>query len=82
MSWFCKFKDMFGKPNEGLHKYRFLGIAIIDFVLTIIIALLLTWLFGWRWQKFIFIFIALMVLAILLHKLFCVDTALNRDIFG
>jgi len=31
----CKYKDIFGKPNTGAHKYRFLGVAIIDVILTI-----------------------------------------------
>ena len=33
----CKYKDIFGKPNEGPHSYRFLNIAIVDTVLTIIL---------------------------------------------
>ena len=34
----CKYKDSLGKPKEGIHSYRFLGIAIADFLLTIVLA--------------------------------------------
>ena len=32
----AKYKDIFGKPNEGAHSSRFLGIAIVDAGATII----------------------------------------------
>ena len=27
---FCKYKNIFGEPNTGLHEYRILDIAIVD----------------------------------------------------
>ena len=30
-----KFKHIFGKPGKGAHSVRFLGTALIDYVLTI-----------------------------------------------
>lgn len=45
---FAKFSSVFGKPNEGLHKYRVLkgsvgidkeGLAIVDLGLTILLSL-------------------------------------------
>ena len=32
---FCKYKDLFGKPGEGVHSYRIFNIAIVDVILTI-----------------------------------------------
>ena len=26
----CKYKNIFGLPNEGIHSYRFLNLAIIN----------------------------------------------------
>ena len=31
----CKYKDVLGKPKQGLHKYRIFNIAIVDVLLTI-----------------------------------------------
>jgi hypothetical protein len=34
MSLLCKYKNMFGIPNKGLHSYRIFNIAIVDLTLT------------------------------------------------
>ena len=38
-----KYKDIFGKPGTGVHQYRFKGTAIIDYLLTIIGAFIITY---------------------------------------
>ena len=40
---FKKYSNIFGVPNTGVHSYRFLGTAVVDYILTILLALLLTW---------------------------------------
>lgn len=75
----CKFKDIFGKPNQGAHSYRIFNIAIIDLIATIIGAYLFTYVFN---IPFWFSFILFIVLAIFFHKIFCVDTTINKFIFG
>lgn len=35
----CVFKDILGKPGQGIHSYRLFNIAIVDTALTV----LLTW---------------------------------------
>jgi len=32
----CKYKNVLGKPKEGIHKYRIFNIAIVDTLVTII----------------------------------------------
>ena len=39
---FKKFKNMFGKPGEGIHSIRFAGTAIVDYLLTILVAIITT----------------------------------------
>ena len=34
----CKYSDILGKPNETVHSYRLFGIAILDVIMTIIVA--------------------------------------------
>lgn len=82
-----RFSDIFGKPNEGAHSYRFLDIAIVDVTATIIGAGMLSgiskYLFETNFIKYFIIFlIILFILAIGLHRLFCVNTTINKFIFG
>lgn len=76
---FKEYKEIFGKENEGVHSYRLFDFAIIDVLFTIIGAFFLSYLF--KINYFIILFI-LFILAILLHRLFCVNTTLNKLIFG
>lgn len=39
---FSKWKNMFGKPNHGIHAIRFNNVAIVDYFITIIMSFMLT----------------------------------------
>jgi hypothetical protein len=75
----CPFKGLLGVPNEGLHKYRIpvLNIAAVDLGLTVAVAFAIS---KWRKKSFLKTFIALFVLAEVLHALFCVDTTVIKGI--
>lgn len=78
----CPFKDysdIFGKPNEGAHSYRFLNLAIIDVILTIIGSFIIAKLFN---LNFLLVLLIIFILGIILHRLFCVNTTINKLIFG
>ena len=78
MESLCKYRHIFGIENEGVHKYRILNIAIVDMVLTMLLA------FGialYLKISFIFVFIILLIVATLLHRLFCVETTLTKLAF-
>lgn len=75
----CQYKDIFGKPNEGAHKHRLFGVAAVDLIGTVVISYLIA---RWLKKSFWLIFIIAMLLGVFLHKLFCVDTALNKKIFS
>ena len=36
---FCKYANILGEPNKGIHKYRFMGVAIVDVIMTIALGL-------------------------------------------
>jgi len=72
----CKYKDMLGKPNEGVHSIRIFGFAFVDILLTIIASLAIVKFT--KWESVLNVFIVLNVIGFALHKLFCVDTALTR----
>jgi cell shape-determining protein MreC len=75
----CKYKNIFGAPGTGAHSYRFLNIAIVDVILTIIVALLFSYFFK---ISTIYSIITLFILGILVHRLFCVETTIDKLLFS
>jgi hypothetical protein len=41
----CKYKNLLGKPKEGVHKYRIFNIAIVYLILTILLYLVISKIF-------------------------------------
>jgi hypothetical protein len=39
----CKYKNSLGIPNEGVHSYRLFGVAIVDVIMTIIAAYIISY---------------------------------------
>lgn len=74
---FCKYKNIFGMPNTGLHAIRIFDFAIIDIILSILLYNYLNKYLNKYLNIYIFIFCI-----ILIHRLFCVNTTLNKLIFG
>jgi hypothetical protein len=77
---FCKYKDLFGKVDTGLHSYRICNIAIVDVLFTILGAYLINFLLPT--YNYYFILLTLFLLGIILHRLFCVKTTIDKLIFG
>ena len=75
----CKYKNVLGKVNTGLHSYRILDIAIVDVILTILLAYVVKLIFPNK--KFILILVLLFLLGIILHRLFCVRTTIDKLLF-
>ena len=75
----CKYKNIFGEVNKGVHKYKLFGISIVDVLLTIALAYLLSYLFNWNYW---YTLLGLFILGIVLHRLFCVNTTVNVLLFG
>ena len=74
----CKYKDIFGKPGTGAHSYRIFNIAIIDVIFTIIFAWLIAYFMKWCFWKTL---LGLFVLGIIMHRLFCVRTTIDKLLF-
>jgi len=75
----CPYKNVFGKVGQGVHKYRFFGFAIVDTVATVGLALLIS---RYTKQGPIFVFIALVLLSIIVHRAFCVESTLTKLALG
>ena len=74
----CKYKDMFGKPGKGVHSYRIFNIAIVDVLLTILAAYIISFFCK---IKFIHTLIAMFILGIISHRIFCVRTTVDKLLF-
>ena len=74
----CKYKDALGQPGKGIHSYRFMGVAIADVIMTIIGALIISFLIK---KSFLLVLIVLFILGIILHRLFCVRTTIDKLLF-
>lgn len=75
----CQYRDILGKINKGVHSYRIFDIAIIDVIMTFILAKFIN-MFIPKYNYFI-ILILLFILAIFLHYIFCVKTTINKLLF-
>lgn len=74
----CKFHDVLGKPGQGIHAARFLGMARNDLIGAGLVAGLLYWHGVPLWKAAVGVTLAF----IAIHRIFCVNTALNKQIFG
>lgn len=74
----CKYKNMLGEPNKGIHSYRLFGVAIADVIMTILAAALISY---FRKQPFVSVLLFLFLLGIVLHRFFCVRTTVDKLLF-
>ena len=75
----CKYRHIFGKEGEGVHSIRLFNIAVVDLVLTVIGSYFISMYFD---VSFWPVLLVVLVISVLVHKLFCVDTTFTRFIFG
>ena len=73
----CIYKDSLGIPGQGFHTH-ILGVAILDVIGTILIAELLAYIFNWN---IYLTMIAVFLTGIVLHRIFCVRTTLDKILF-
>lgn len=76
---FCKYKNIFGEPNTGLHEYRILDIAIVDVILTILAALFIN-IYLPHYNVIVILFV-LFLIGIISHRIFCVRTTIDKLLF-
>ena len=76
----CKYKNILGIPNEGIHSYRIGNIAIMDVIFTIILAIIIYYMNDFKF-RFEYILAFLFILGIILHRIFCVRTTVDKILF-
>ena len=70
-----QYKDIFGKPRTGLHKYRVFDAPIIDYVGSVIIAIGLS---KWLHLHIMVSLLLVLIMSIVMHHIFGVDTNTQR----
>ena len=78
---FCNYSDIFGKVGEDLHSYRIFNIAVIDVIFTIIGAYFLQKSLL-KEYKYYEVLLGLFLLGVIMHRLFCVRTTVDKMIFN
>jgi hypothetical protein len=74
----CKYQNSLGVPHQGIHSYRLFGVAIMDVIFTIIGAMIISY---FSKRSFLYTLIFLFLLGIILHRLFCVRTTIDKLLF-
>lgn len=71
----CQYKDIFGAPGTGVHRFKILDTAVVDWVLTFLLAVLVSY---WGKVPFTVALVSLLVLGVVMHVLFCVSTPTTK----
>ena len=84
----CKYRNALGVPGKGVHSVRLGGVAVggvavggvavVDVLLTIVGAYIIA---RWAHVSFAWTAAGLFLLGIILHRLFCVRTTIDRLLF-
>ena len=76
-----KYKYIFGKPGQGIHRFRVCNLAIADILLTFLLAKIVQ--MGlFPKISYSIVLIAMFILGIFMHLLFGVQTPIQRFLFG
>lgn len=71
LSPFKKYKFLLGFPKKGIHSYRILDTAIIDYLLTILLAIIISYISN---IPLVLTTILCFILGIIIHLLFGIET--------
>lgn len=74
----CKYKNSLGLPKKGVHSYRVFGMALADIIMTIVAAKIISYLLK---ISFFYTCVFLFIVGIILHRLFCVRTTIDKLLF-
>lgn len=78
MTVLCKYKNAFGLPGQGIHSFRLFNFSIVDIIITIIGAYIISIFFK---ISFLYTTIGLFSLGIFVHRIFCVRTTIDKLLF-
>lgn len=74
----CKYRNALGVPGKGVHSVRLGGVAVMDVIMTLVGAYVIAY---FTRTSFAWTAAGLFLLGIILHRLFCVRTTIDRLLF-
>lgn len=78
----CNYSNVFGKPGTGLHSYRVFDLAVVDILLTVVLAAVITSVLPKKSVlNFLIVLVLCFSLGIFLHRIFCVRTTVDKLLF-
>jgi len=69
---------LIGVPGEGIHSYRIFNVAYMDVIIVLLAAILIAWAMNWSYIKTI---VGIFILGIVVHKVLCVGTTVDKALF-
>ena len=73
----CPFKDIIGRPGEGIHSIRFLGFSVVDTAVVVAFVWALAKHMKWEFWK---VLVITLIIGEIVHWYFCVDSAVIKKI--
>ena len=64
----CKYNNILGIPNQGVHSYRIFNLAIFDIIATLVLGYIISIFTKYKLSN---ILVILFLLGIILHRVFC-----------
>ena len=74
----CPYKNLLWAVGTGPHSYRFMDLAIVDVVSTVVGAFFIAKFWGFTFMNTLII---LFLVGIILHRFFCVRTTIDKLLF-
>lgn len=75
----CKYKNIFGKVGEGAHSIRLFDVAVVDVLATVIVSIIINYFYPK--YRLIYILGSLFIMGMILHRMFCVRTTIDKLLF-
>ena len=72
----CKYKNALGRPGKGIHSFRIANIAVVDVLLTFVLAYVL-WVLLEKYSYWVILYCCFLA-AVVLHRMFCVKTPVDK----
>jgi hypothetical protein len=77
-SYLCKYRNALGVPGKGAHSIRLADVAVVDVIMTLVGAYIIAY---FARTSFAWTAAGLFLLGIILHRLFCVRTTIDKLLF-
>jgi hypothetical protein len=74
----CKHRNVLGVPGKGAHSIRLGDVAIVDVIMTLVGAYIIAY---FARTSFAWTAAGLFLLGIILHRMFCVRTTIDKLLF-